>query len=245
MTRTAAPRGRVLLVEDEPQLAKTYVAALVNAGFQVTRAATGTQALDTIQTRQFDVVVTDVSIPGIGGIDLLRRLCRRAAGIHVILMLDAPDNRLAVQGLEAGVLQYLVKPIESEALQQTVARAVLLVRGAPGAFLHDRNGEPIEAASLTATRAKSEFGHVLDVVIQGGVVVITKHDTPKAVMVSYAHFKALAGGAARQLNRLSAEFDELLSRMQTPQARAGLKAAFDASPAKLAKAAVAAARRRG
>jgi len=106
------------------------------------------------------------------------------------------------------------------------------------------NGKPIESSSFTATDAKNEFGQMLEMVTAGRAVVITKHDTPKAVMISYDEFMALAERGKHQLNSLRAEFDELLSSMQTPEARAGIKAAFDASPTQLGRAAVSAMRRR-
>ena len=109
----------------------------------------------------------------------------------------------------------------------------------------NRRGERIEAASFTATDAKKQFARVLELVLQGGAVVITKHDAPKAVLLSVDEFTALTKATERTLDTLSAEFDALLTRMQTPRARAGMKAAFQASPKELGKAAVAAARKRG
>ena len=93
--------------------------------------------------------------------------------------------------------------------------------------------------------AKKEFGKVLELAMRGGRVFITKHATPKAVVLSVDDFTALTGAAERTLDTLSGEFDALLARMQTPRARAGLKAAFDASPKEIGAAAVAAARKRG
>ena len=109
----------------------------------------------------------------------------------------------------------------------------------------NRRGELTEPASFTATQAKNEFGRVLDMVIQGDVVVITKHDTPKAVLVSFDEFNALARAAESKLETLAGEFDALLARMQTPASRAAMKAAFGASPEQLSKAAGEAARKRG
>jgi hypothetical protein len=65
------------------------------------------------------------------------------------------------------------------------------------------------------------------------------------VLLSVDEFNKLAGAAERKLDALSGEFDALLSRMQTPEARTGMKAAFEASPKQLGRAAVAAARKRG
>jgi antitoxin Phd len=103
----------------------------------------------------------------------------------------------------------------------------------------------LDAASrVTATDVKNEFGRVLEQVIQGGIVVITKHDEPKAVLLSVREFQALTNAGRIKLDTLSGEFDASLARMQTQAARDGMKAAFDASPKQLGKAAVAAARKK-
>lgn len=115
----------------------------------------------------------------------------------------------------------------------------------PLATFRNRRGEHVAAASMSATHTKNEFGRVLDMVMQGVVVVITKHAAPKAVMLSVDEFNALALGATRELDTLRDEFDALYTRMQTPEARRAMKTAFAASPRQLGKAAVAAARKRG
>jgi len=112
-------------------------------------------------------------------------------------------------------------------------------------LIRNRRGQRVEAETVTATDAKKEFGRVLETVIQGGIVVITKHDAPKAVLISVDEFDALSRAGEAKLDTLSRQFDALLSRMQTRRARAGMKTAFDASPKQLGKAAVAAARKRG
>ena len=109
----------------------------------------------------------------------------------------------------------------------------------------NRRGERVDASSFSATDAKKEFGRLLEIVMQGGVVVITRHQAPKAVLLSVDEFNALAQATESKLDTLSGEFDALLARMQTPKARTGMKAAFDASPKRLGLAAVAAARKRG
>jgi len=104
---------------------------------------------------------------------------------------------------------------------------------------------PTEATTVTATEAKNEFGRVLETVAGGGIVVVTKHDAPKAVVLSIDEFKALSMAGELRLDDLSRKFDALLEDMQTPEARDGMQAAFEASPGKLGKAAVNAARKRG
>jgi prevent-host-death family protein len=111
--------------------------------------------------------------------------------------------------------------------------------------LNRREGARHPHTSYTATEAKHEFGRVLEQAIHGTTVVITKHNSPRAVLISMDQFKALQDSPQLKLNTLSEEFDALLDRMQTSAARRGMSAAFNASPKQLGKAAVASARKRG
>ena len=102
-----------------------------------------------------------------------------------------------------------------------------------------------DPALFTATEAKNEFGRLLEKAMQGGVVVITKHDEPKAVLISMDVYTALSSAPESRINTLSAEFDSLLMRMQRPGVRNSMQAAFRASPKQIGKAALVAARKRG
>jgi prevent-host-death family protein len=119
------------------------------------------------------------------------------------------------------------------------ARTVSRPRAAPVA------AAAAPATAFTATDAKKEFGRVLEIVLRGGRVLITRHDQPKAVVLSMDEFTALTQATERTLEALGGQFDALLAGLQTPKARAGLRAAFEATPRELGRAAVAAARRRG
>jgi prevent-host-death family protein len=99
--------------------------------------------------------------------------------------------------------------------------------------------------TFTATDAKNEFGRVLDTAVEKGAVVITRHDAPKAVLLAIDEYDALVAAGERTLDLLAAEFDELLARMQTPEARQGMADAFNATPTRLGRSAVAAAKKRG
>lgn len=100
-------------------------------------------------------------------------------------------------------------------------------------------GDLIDLPTVAATKAKNEFGAILEQAVAGGAVAITRHDTPKAVLMSYVEFSSLVNARTSSLDDLSAEFDGLLARMQTPAARKGIDLAFRASPAELARAAAA------
>jgi prevent-host-death family protein len=104
-------------------------------------------------------------------------------------------------------------------------------------------GALVDVPKIAATRAKNEFGAILEKATHGGAVAITRHDTPKAVLLSYDEFESLVRARAQTLDDLGTEFDELLARMQTPKAKRGMKAAFHASPGRLGRAALKSARR--
>ena len=104
------------------------------------------------------------------------------------------------------------------------------------------DGELVDVPTVAATRFKNEFGSIFEQAALGGAVAITKHNTPKAVLLSYAEFEALTKAGSPVLDELTDEFDALLARMQTPVSRAATASAFDASPDDLGAAAVEAAR---
>lgn len=105
-------------------------------------------------------------------------------------------------------------------------------------------GELVDVPTVAASQFKNEFGSIFEKAALGGAVAITKHDAPKAVLLSYAEFESLVKSRSAALDDLSAQFDSLLAGMQTPKAKRGMAAAFNASPAKLGAAAVKAAARR-
>lgn len=106
----------------------------------------------------------------------------------------------------------------------------------------NRAGELVDVPTVAATRFKNEFAAMVEQAAVGGAVAITKHNTPRAVLLSYAEFEALTRAGAPGLDELDAQFDDLLAGMQTASARAGVAAAFDAAPEELGEAAVEAAR---
>jgi prevent-host-death family protein len=103
----------------------------------------------------------------------------------------------------------------------------------------------LDLDAVTATHAKNNFGALLDSVIEKGRVAITKHDEVSAVVLSRREYELLLSNQHDPLRELQHEFDGLVERMQAPAAKRAGKALFDAAPARLGKAAVAGARRRG
>lgn len=113
----------------------------------------------------------------------------------------------------------------------------------PKLAFRNSHGQLIDISTVAATKVKNEFGAILEQTMHAGAVAITRHDTPKAVLLSFAEFESLVKDRSRSLDDLNAEFDGLLAHMQTPHARKGVDAAFNASPIKLGRAAVTAAKK--
>ena len=102
-------------------------------------------------------------------------------------------------------------------------------------------GAWVTVPTVAATKVKNEFGSILDRAMRDGAVAITRHDTAKAVLLSYEEFESLAQSRSRNLDGLSKEFDDLLETMQSPKVKKAMKAAFEVSLAKLGRSAVKAA----
>ena len=107
--------------------------------------------------------------------------------------------------------------------------------------IRNARGELIEATEVSASDAKNNFGRILDRVAKDGGVTITRRREPFAVMIPVETYARLVGTEAGVLNTLSAEFDALLERMQTPGAAEAMQRAFDMTPEELGLAAVQAA----
>jgi len=237
--------SRILLVEDDASIVESYRGALKESGFDVSEAVDTRDAFQRLRNSSFDVVLTDLTVPDMNGLEFLKEVHGFSPKLSLILLVSKQSNEIAVEAAELGAVP-LVKPVSGELLNRTIQRAVSRKRmrsAGPDPLI--RWGSAPEPIRITATKAKNQMGQMLKTVMQGGVVLITMHETPEAAVIPIAEYERLSGAAEARLNTMSQAFDDLLTRMQTPEARAGMQAAFDASPEDLAKNAVAFARKRG
>lgn len=243
----AASRARVLLVEQDSSVLHSYRARLTKAGFHVAEASRAKDALRRAEDQEFEIVVTDFVLPEMNGLELVRRLRQTAGNLQSILLLDTADNQLSLQAVQSGIFQVLVKPIPPQILYKTVDLAVRSQQEAAARVetIPHHGWKTRMPISFRASDAKNKFARMLENAIQGEIVLITKHDAAKAVLISVEEFEALSRASERKIDSLSAEFDALFSRMQGTGARKAMDAAFRASPAELGKVAVADARKRG
>lgn len=117
-------KGRVLLVDDENFSRRLYGDYLSKSGFEVETVASAEAALDAASIRHFDVVVTDLIMPGMDGLAVLAELRRRNFDVGVIVITSLDEVGPAVRAIQSGAQDYLIKPIAYEALQLAVSRCI-------------------------------------------------------------------------------------------------------------------------
>jgi prevent-host-death family protein len=238
--------GHVLLVDEASTARPAYARALTDEGFLVTKARGRKEALRRLEKEAFDVLLADVRIPEKDGLALLEDVHALSPHLPVIVLVSELNNQFAVDAAELGAVQYLQKPFDQDLLRRSIRRAVGLKQVERDRTRVDPLGRRGEApVRMNATKVKNQMGHVLDRVIQGEIVVITRHETPKAAVIPMAELEKLSRPTGDRLSALSSKYDGMLARMQTAAAGKGMKAAFDASPKQLAQAALALARQRG
>ena len=113
-------QGNVLLVDDEPQVLNAYGRVLRSCGFRVTMLSHGGGVEDALAKNPIDVVVSDIRLPGLDGIDILKLVRQRDPDLPVVLMTAGGELTSALQAVEHGAARYLLKPIEPELLCRTV-----------------------------------------------------------------------------------------------------------------------------
>lgn len=114
---------RVLLVDDDPEILQFYVAAL-GKKYQLETAVDGTEAVQKLATERFDLIVSDVAMPGMDGLTLLSTVRATDLDVPVILITGGPSLETAIKALEYGALRYITKPVEPKALRQVVEYGV-------------------------------------------------------------------------------------------------------------------------
>jgi DNA-binding NtrC family response regulator len=141
-------RARVLVVEDRASVLK-LIATILEPAYEVTTASDGTTALALLGSAPFDVVLTDVRMPGASGFDVLRAARTRSPGTSVVMMTAYANVPDAVAAIKLGACDYVAKPVDADELALAVARAVEQRREEAGADVGEALEEPPLAADVS------------------------------------------------------------------------------------------------
>ena len=125
-------RPRVLLIDDEPDLLEVMTDSLDDRGWDVTTASNGPDGLASAARQRPDVVLLDLRMAGVSGVDVLLEMQRRWPGLPVIMLTGTTDMQLATELLRMGAFDYVRKPFDRDHLYKCLA-AALLFAGRPTA----------------------------------------------------------------------------------------------------------------
>ena len=116
-------KGRILIVDDEPIVLRSCQRILRGEDYEIDVCGDGLSALGMINENDYDVLILDIKMPRMDGIEVLRRVKEARPDIDVIMITGLHDIGTAVQAMKLGALDYLPKPFEPEQLQMLVERA--------------------------------------------------------------------------------------------------------------------------
>jgi DNA-binding response OmpR family regulator len=132
-------KDRVLIVEDEKNIARVLQLELEFEGYTVDIAYTGTDGLIKYREQQWDLVLLDLMLPGLNGLDVLRRIRATEDETPVILLTAKNNTEDKVAGLDLGANDYVTKPFEIEELLARVRSAIRFTKSSTQVPVHDEN----------------------------------------------------------------------------------------------------------
>jgi putative two-component system response regulator len=163
--------SRILIVDDERDLRIIFKRFLEVDGYICQTAGTGEEALDVLANVDFSVVVTDINMPGMSGIDLLREIRRRYPEVAVLVISAVDDRKVAVKALELGAFAYMIKPVSRNEL------AINVINGLRHRFLeleHRQQNERLEELVQRRTQRLSEAKQELAVASEETVLRLAR-----------------------------------------------------------------------
>jgi DNA-binding NtrC family response regulator len=132
----------LLIVDDDPGQRSLLDSFLRSQGFETLPVPSGEAALDALQSHPVDMMISDVRMPGISGLDTLRRARQQHAVLPVLLVTAYADIKEAVEAMRDGAVNYLAKPIDLDELLQSVQRATGITQSRPLTFDQNRQLPP-------------------------------------------------------------------------------------------------------
>jgi len=161
--REEGERPRALVADDDEAVLRAHARVLASKGYEVVTVKDGDSAVKALSQTSFDVVLSDIDMPKMSGIQLLEKVREHDLDVPVLLITGAPTIESAIQAIEQGALRYLVKPVDPETLIRVANDAVRLHRiarakrkafdlvGGAARFVGDRVGLSVRFEKALAT----------------------------------------------------------------------------------------------
>lgn len=160
-------KGRILLVDDDQSLLKLMTLRLRSEGYEVDAVDSGEQALARLRQQRPDMVLTDLRMDGMDGLNLFERIQAEWLGMPVIIMTAHGTIPDAIAATRSGVFSFLTKPIDKEALRQTLEQALALSRPAQVDELEAQFPTHSPPMQQTLLQARSVAAMEVNVLIRG------------------------------------------------------------------------------
>jgi DNA-binding NtrC family response regulator len=151
--KNGAAAPRILIVDDDSGQRSLLDSFLRSQGFDTKPVASGEQALEVLRAEAFSMMISDVRMPGMTGLETLRRVRKEHAVLPVLLVTAYADIREAVGAMRDGAVNYLAKPIDLDELLANVQQATGLAKAAPLKFRADKRLPPGVVAASPLTQA--------------------------------------------------------------------------------------------
>ncbi len=148
--------SRILIVDDEATIRASLVESLTREGYEITAAETGEEALAKCHSTKFDLVITDLKLPGVSGLEILQALRNQGNGTPVILMTAYGDVDTAVSAMRLGAYNFIPKPFKLGTMK-TQVRAALKATNIIETVVSEREEKPAPQKSSTSPATPIEF----------------------------------------------------------------------------------------
>lgn len=188
---------KVLVVDDDPVIARSFDRVLSGKGYAVINAHDGVEALRRLQDEQYDVVFTDIRMPGMSGIDVARQVKARQPWLPVVIVTGYGTEENEAQARSAGVSGFLHKPLTPAMIEETAQQALRERDAAPAA----QPAAAAVAAPAAAARVTQRRGAVKSIALFVaapfiGLVYLVIGPIVGLAMLAWMAAKALAGRRA-------------------------------------------------